>query len=802
MIKNNKGFSLVELIVTFAIISIIGLAVAGFMSVSNRQFKTVSNDVGLQYDQQVVVNQIRDYILESSDAIYYDNDDQALYVFKQTDEKVEPDPADPTDLGVQYKYSVSKLRFDNPNGTKNPGDEGYDDTLTGTIYVANKLMDTFNESDDAATAYKNDLADADAEKILGSNVQSITYDLTEAVSHKKVSFDITFYAEGKSFKSHQVVSLRNTITNSDQLGLIYETTSSTISSSIESVSILRNGYDLNDINTDASLKEIGKYGTADVTVQLGYDVKISAASKYAYTKAVNWSIIINPDSDNISISQDGKITVKANATAGVIRVQAESKDDKNKICTADLTITDNGSYPSKAELTDKLEKYNGYTEYVFLPKVTYSNSVENTNVLSGDELLTGNMKIEWHLSGDKLPGEKYGIECGIDDKTGKLILSEDAIGKTYNVWFTVKELKYDGEECKSNVITIKPTEEDIKPYESPEALNLFLSDTCSRNDSEVATLSWVNMPEGEIKYYWKIVGDADNTTGTWYDVTIGAISTNFEKTVSFETIDSGEKNYFKAANSLTGVYGDFASGVDGSGWYESSANNRSATIDIASFLYWGRAYKIKVMAFAIGTTEDGTQIIYDASGVHYVADENPKPIDPVTACTVAPKVQFILNESSSYTGNPGYVTGKVIRTNSTVPGEQRAFNYRTVGYSINNTDGNINDMISNGGDIKTHYTFYNSGNKKVNINKTTGSKTYATVGESRVDKEELSNTYSQFMFTLDIRKVVDGKKTEFYTYNPQTMNFYITLNQYTEVDGVIIQNKVDSNKFDYNLSYK
>lgn len=801
MRKNNKGFSLVELIVTFAIISIIGLAVFGFMSVSNRQFRTVSTDVGLQYDQQVVVNQIRDYILESSDAIFYDNDDQALYVFKQTDEKVEPDPLNPADPGIQYKYSVSKLRFDNPNGTKNPGDEGYDDTLTGTIYVANKLMDTFNEADNPATAYKDDLADANAEKILGSNVQSITYDLTEALSHKKVSFDITFYADGKSFKSHQVVSLRNTITNSDQLGLIYETTSSEISSSIESVAILRNGYDLNDFSTDASLKEIGKYGTSDVTVQLQADVKISAASKYAYTKAVNWSIISSPDADNISISADGKITVKANAAAGVIRVQAESKDDKNKICTADLTITENGSYPSIANLTYTAEKFNGYTEYTFLPKVTYSNSVENTNVLSGEELLTGNMKIEWHLSGDELPGEKYGIECGIDDKTGKLILSEDAIGKTYNVWFTVKELKYDGSECISNTKTITPTEEDINPYESPESLKMFLSDTCSRNDSEVATLSWVSMPEGEIKYYWKIVGDADNTTGTWYDVTIGAISTNFEKTVSFETIDNGEKNYFKAANSLAGVYGDFASGVDGSGWYEASSNNRFATIDIASFLYWGRAYKIKVMAFAVGTTEDGREIVYDATGVHYVADN--KVIDPVTAYTVAPKVQFILNESDSYNGNPGYVTGKVIKTNSTVPGEQRAFTYRTVGYTIsNNSDGNLNDMIANGGGIKTHYTFYNSAGKKVNVNKTTGSKDYATVGESRVDKEELSNTFSQFMYTLDIRKTVGGKKTDFYTYNPQKMNFYITLNQYTVVDGVSIQNKVDSNEFNYNLSYK
>ena len=71
--RNNKGFSLVELIVAFAITAIAGLAVFGLMSAGTNHFTRTGNDVGLQYEQQVVVNRLRDVLLESSDALRYDD---------------------------------------------------------------------------------------------------------------------------------------------------------------------------------------------------------------------------------------------------------------------------------------------------------------------------------------------------------------------------------------------------------------------------------------------------------------------------------------------------------------------------------------------------------------------------------------------------------------------------------------------------------------------------------------------------------------------------------------------------------
>ena len=60
MRRNNKGFSLVELIVALAIFAIAGVAVFGFMVNSSRLYQRTNVEVKLQYEQQLAVNQIRD----------------------------------------------------------------------------------------------------------------------------------------------------------------------------------------------------------------------------------------------------------------------------------------------------------------------------------------------------------------------------------------------------------------------------------------------------------------------------------------------------------------------------------------------------------------------------------------------------------------------------------------------------------------------------------------------------------------------------------------------------------------------
>ena len=103
--KDNKGFSLVEMIVSFAILAIAGLAVYGLMSTGTMHFKRTGSDVGLQYEQQVVVNKLRDVLLESSNALSYDDATKTLYVYNQED----MGPTAPGATTHTYKYKVTKI---------------------------------------------------------------------------------------------------------------------------------------------------------------------------------------------------------------------------------------------------------------------------------------------------------------------------------------------------------------------------------------------------------------------------------------------------------------------------------------------------------------------------------------------------------------------------------------------------------------------------------------------------------------------------------------------------------------------
>ena len=50
--RKNSGFTLVELVIVMAIMGILGLAVAGFIGTSTKQYKYASKDVDLQYEAQ------------------------------------------------------------------------------------------------------------------------------------------------------------------------------------------------------------------------------------------------------------------------------------------------------------------------------------------------------------------------------------------------------------------------------------------------------------------------------------------------------------------------------------------------------------------------------------------------------------------------------------------------------------------------------------------------------------------------------------------------------------------------------
>ena len=70
MKKNNSGFSLVELIVSVAILGIIVAAVGAFAVSGSRAYASVYSGVSLQVESQMALNQVREYAVDCGAGVY------------------------------------------------------------------------------------------------------------------------------------------------------------------------------------------------------------------------------------------------------------------------------------------------------------------------------------------------------------------------------------------------------------------------------------------------------------------------------------------------------------------------------------------------------------------------------------------------------------------------------------------------------------------------------------------------------------------------------------------------------------
>lgn len=77
---NQKGFSLIELIVAIAILTIVGGAVVGFCMSGTSSYKTVSTEVDLQYEAQLAVNQLSDLLIDANHGVGFDSANKTFFI--------------------------------------------------------------------------------------------------------------------------------------------------------------------------------------------------------------------------------------------------------------------------------------------------------------------------------------------------------------------------------------------------------------------------------------------------------------------------------------------------------------------------------------------------------------------------------------------------------------------------------------------------------------------------------------------------------------------------------------------------
>jgi len=70
--KDNKGFTIVELMISVAILSIVLAMMAAVIHVSTRQFVKGNANAGMQKEARFVINQIEEMLIETNGGVFYE----------------------------------------------------------------------------------------------------------------------------------------------------------------------------------------------------------------------------------------------------------------------------------------------------------------------------------------------------------------------------------------------------------------------------------------------------------------------------------------------------------------------------------------------------------------------------------------------------------------------------------------------------------------------------------------------------------------------------------------------------------
>lgn len=196
MRENQKGFTLVELIIAVAIMSIVLLAVCGFIVVGSRSYASANTDISLQQEAQLALNQISDVIIDTTDSINYggksDTASEMEMVLK--DSEFSGEPTEKCLVVVNRKASNN----DNPSYwfSWNKADE--------VIY--------FNTSDDVVDESHPSPVFVDADKaVLAQHVKEFHIDISQFEENRVVMISMTFANGDREYTTSNNITVRNRV---------------------------------------------------------------------------------------------------------------------------------------------------------------------------------------------------------------------------------------------------------------------------------------------------------------------------------------------------------------------------------------------------------------------------------------------------------------------------------------------------------------------------------------------------------------------------------------------------------------
>lgn len=368
MKRNNKGISLVEVVVTVAILAIVGSAVLGFVLTGSNQYKGGTSESNMQYEAQLAGNQLQELIVDASKGIGYKVGTSAGLIDKDSDLTNGPVNVDTNTIKKFYVYSQ---------------EEG-----NNIAYII-----TWNASEKklyySKCIYTLGGAITDDPKYLMANyVANFQADITKASSDKFVKIRLDFELNDKTYSSEYKIKLRNDILVNKEGDEVFNS----------------NGPTFTTVNKVVVNK-------SSVTVLQGSTYTFSARVSGANfpSQDVTWSLDDSTKTDSttsIDINT-GTITLGPNEKSAGIRVYATSVANPavSGAATVQTKYFDKITFAKESEIN-----YRKYTAVAYL----YGSYLENSDYAI-DWIKTDGVTIRIIKAEDGANYRKYTVEITMSE---------------------------------------------------------------------------------------------------------------------------------------------------------------------------------------------------------------------------------------------------------------------------------------------------------------------------------------------------------------------------------------------------
>ena len=192
----NKGFTLVEIIVCLAIMTIVAGSVGAFIVTGNNSYLRGNKELTLQEEAQLAANQMIDLIIDVEKDIKFTNP-----TIPAPAVDLDGNPAK-DDAGNEVQAQVSELLLVNNDNAYMIRWQG--SSNTGTEYENANQVYLYEAATEA------DLATA-APALMAEHVSSFQVDLREARSKRKVILNMQFAYQDKTYQISETIKLRNAL---------------------------------------------------------------------------------------------------------------------------------------------------------------------------------------------------------------------------------------------------------------------------------------------------------------------------------------------------------------------------------------------------------------------------------------------------------------------------------------------------------------------------------------------------------------------------------------------------------------